>query len=45
MYNPGPHEVLLYQVKQVEGKIAVQGNGEMDSGEYFASDRNASVKA
>ena len=35
MENPGPHQVLLYQVKQPGDVISVQGKGIMNVREYF----------
>jgi mannose-6-phosphate isomerase-like protein (cupin superfamily) len=36
MENPGPHQAILYQVKQMDaGEISVEGKGTMKASEYF----------
>lgn len=37
--NPGPGDLVLYQVKQPEKKIVVDGKGEFDVHQYFARQR------
>ena len=39
MHNPGPHQAVLYQVKQPADRISVQGKGEMVAGQYFTPER------
>ena len=43
IYNPGPHQVLLYQVKQPGELISVEGKGVVDTSAYFTRDREQEV--
>ena len=39
LYNPGPGEVVLYQVKQPGELVSVEGKGILKPGSYYTEDR------
>lgn len=41
LHNPGPDQLVLYQVKQPGELISVEGKGVVKPGDYFTKDREA----